>query len=182
LVEDEPWVFELVIQWLFTGTVVLSLTRLVTKLKDRKEERKRVKAANEAKVTGYLAFLTLCDKLLLREDCGEDIVGKIKDCLVVCSDALQSEHLVAAARLPSGHAVRRLFAEATVKDFVLAKKRRKPFRFETELKELEGYAADLLFACGGIFRDCYTTEDTGGLHLASRDPFTNQYFLVKVNK
>jgi hypothetical protein len=99
---------------------------------------KGLKLATGHAITTYLAFLVLCDKLLLRENCNKEIAGKIWSCLFSCSDRLQAEHLRNAAELPSGHAVRKLFAEATVKDFVLARKRGEPFRFETELKEVEG--------------------------------------------
>ena len=109
---------------------------------------------------------------------------KIKDLLAVQSNALQSEHLITAVRLPSGHAVRKPFAKATMTEFVLARKRRRPFKFETELKELEGYAADLLGTCGGVFRDCYgRVHDSGRVYSVSRDPFTdNDFWIRKVSK
>jgi hypothetical protein len=80
----------------------------------------------------------LCDKLLLRDNCDQDIVGKIKYILTIQPTVLQPVRLRAAARLPSGHGIRKLFANAAVKDSVLTRKRRKAFRFEAQLRELWG--------------------------------------------
>lgn len=87
----------------------LPLQSPVLASKDRREELREARAANEAKVTTYLALFggwgggSLCDKLLLRDNCDQDIVGKIKYILTAQPTALKPEHLRAAARLPSGH-------------------------------------------------------------------------------
>lgn len=139
-----------------------------------------LKSATEEAITKHLAFLVLCDRLLLRENCDEEIAIKVKDNILKCRDALNAKHLRSAAGLPSGHAVRTLFAEATVKDFVLARKRREPFKFEMELKEVEGYAADLLLACGRTFGSTYvrTMWRPRRSYPATEDPFTHNHFFI----
>jgi hypothetical protein len=73
--------------------------------------------------------------------------AKINDFLTGQGSGLQPEHLQVAVRLPSGHVVRKLFAEATVMEF---------FRFELGLwwPASAGCRISVVSTCQATFRSC----------------------------
>lgn len=136
--------FELLIQLVFTDAVSAPAYSSLTTICDM--FRGEIKA--------YLDLAVLCNKLLLQDNNDDIFFHRMKMCILASRNSFSPEHIRTAVTLPCGHVVRKLFAQAAVKDFMLSRiKGQPPFKFETELKELEGFAADLAFACGDIFRD-----------------------------
>lgn len=132
------------------------------------------------KLTKYLAFFLLSDKLQLQSSRDKDIIDKMRDCLSPSTVSLRPFHIRTAIKLPSRHPVRKLFADATVKQFVCARKTGKIFRFQTETLELDGYAADLLLSFDSIIRNCrvWTKNRKHRGYVVSIDPFTGQEFKI----
>ncbi|KAM3065912.1 hypothetical protein ACMFMF_010538 [Clarireedia jacksonii] len=123
--------FDLMIQYLYTGVfnTPLSLTQA-------------------QQISALLDFCILVDILLLQNS--PMIVGKMKAILEESTTYLEKEHIrKAATELPSGHAVRKLFADIMVDLFVNYNSNAwgPVFRFEQEVQDVDEFAADMARAC-----------------------------------
>ncbi len=174
--KENPRIFELVIQWIYTGNVVLPPSMIPMDSPENITKHRR------ELITAYLDFFMLCDKLIISEIGQESIILEIKSLILLSRDALGPGHIRTAVNLPTGHAVRRLFAQAAAKDFVVSKRKgQEPFIFAKEVDELPEFAADLLLECGNIFANIFITSKTlfgsGTLQgPVSIDPFTGYEF------
>ncbi|PQE25249.1 BTB POZ fold protein [Rutstroemia sp. NJR-2017a WRK4] len=135
--------FDLLVQFLYTGTF-----KLPRSLNPPQE------------ISALLDLCVLLDMLLI-ENCTKAL-GVMKSLLVRSERHLQPEHVrKAVTELPSGHAVRKLFAEAMVQVFVKDRhlpRGRTNFRFKEEVKELDIYAADMARAFMEIARTRSSTS------------------------
>lgn len=96
-------------------------------------------------IARLLSFLKLADRIMLLGSFNE-VIGAIKALLLESRSSLQPEHIRSATELPAGHGVRKLFAQASVRDYLASRfsgTKKGYFKFEKELEEVEGFAADL---------------------------------------
>jgi len=159
--EDCPEDFELVIQWIYTDRVVPVPRKLHMK----------TLALLQDKITRYLDFIMLCNKLLLLGE-WHAVIGAMRDCLVEDRRALLPQHVRSAVTLCSEHPVRRLFAEAAAVGYLDAAAREKPegFSLAKEVKEFEGFASDLLIVCGEIWGSRSYNKSRNIVNMHWKDP------------
>ncbi|KAF8863305.1 hypothetical protein BDZ45DRAFT_738282 [Acephala macrosclerotiorum] len=123
--------FGLVVQWLYHAKIVLPTNKTL----DPKSRQ----------ITRLLVFLKLADRILLLGPF-DDVVSNIKALVLEDRTSLQAEHIRMAAELPASHGVRKLFAQACVKDYLASQFPRTDkaaFKFNKEFEEVECFAADL---------------------------------------
>jgi hypothetical protein len=162
---DKAEDLELLIQWLYTDKIVL---------------RQRQPASNspsdkllfqQEMISRCLSFLVFCDKLLLPAVCIE-AVTQMRNTLAENRQALQPLHIRTAIKLPDGHPVRQLFAEAAVVDYMDAQTRvGGKFWLSKEMEDHKAFAADLLMACGAIWGSCRVSKRG---HVDWIDPLTKK--------
>lgn len=106
------------------------------------------------KITDLLDFTILMNMLLMRSESADNKVAELLREILRTGIVIDREHVRKAVQeLPSGHEIRKMFASATILEFLLSyTSPGKPddFKFNQEYKDLEGYAADLLNAFMGI--------------------------------
>lgn len=106
-------------------------------------------------ITSYIRFFLVAYKIGLLGPF-DNVVSKVKS--VICSEirSLINVHIrMAFKELPRGHPVRKLFAQACVRSYmehIDIRPHRKEFRFRFEMTEIEGFAADLLYAVNETMR------------------------------
>ena len=107
------------------------------------------------------------------------MLGELQEVLkATLNTSLTPPHVhQAATKLPKGHAVRKLFADACVKFWLLhtqpAAKGTFAWDFEEEM-ELESFASDLLRAVGRT-GESRTTDPAGGIRV--KEPISGEEFL-----
>lgn len=145
---DKAEDLELLIQWLYTDTIVLHQRQLASNsAQDKLLFQQEV-------ITRCLSFVVFCDKLLLAAVCGE-VIRQMRMTLSENRQALRLVHIRTAIKLPDGHLVRQLFAEAAVVDYMDAQTRvGGKFWLSKEMEEQKAFAADLLMACGALWGSC----------------------------
>lgn len=97
-------------------------------------------------IAAYLGFFILADRIDLLGPFNT-IISRMDSTLALSEHALQPEHIRAAAQLPRGHPVRKLFAQACTLSYMADINNRLPnnkFRFRKELADIESFASDLL--------------------------------------
>jgi len=169
--------FEVILQWVCLGTGPMD---------DRAGETK------SAEITRLLEYAELADRLDLL-GANTFFVDRIREILKESSTYLSKGHIRSALRLPWGHGIREVFAQSTVAAYLASLRltllqtvetrkknssretvKARPFRFETELDELEGYAADLQKAQREILRT-REIKSYEGIDTAC-DPITGEKF------
>jgi BTB/POZ domain len=156
--EDSPEHFELVIQWLYTKRVILPRHELPRH--ELPKDLAAEKSLLQEKITGYLNFIVLCNKLLLLGDQAE-VVEKVKASLITNRKALLPHHVRTAMKLPSRHPIRQLFANTAVPyhlDVVSGTKA--SFWLADEMVELEGFASDMMAATSRLWASISVPELT----------------------
>jgi hypothetical protein len=156
LEETTAKTFDLVIQWIYTGKLILPATPT---------------SAAET-FTQLLGFVKLADRLNLLGPL-DTVVSSMKALLVSDRDLLKPVHIREAAELPREHAVRSLFADACVREYTLFLRiPGRVFRFPAELKEIDSFALDLLGSFGlSISKSRHTRS-----YIEFFDPLTQTYF------
>lgn len=174
LEEEDPAMFDLVVQWAYCGRVVIN---------DRKLKRKRDPDDNYSSksqyISTYLRFLQLADYLQIDGPI-ETSIEPMRRTITAAEQALQPAHIRTAADLPGGRPIMKMFAEMCAKSYILSRcdwlhhpnaryrngilsvNMRTPygrapsaprktsdnstlsFRFSKELEEIDGFAAELL--------------------------------------
>jgi hypothetical protein len=90
--------------------------------------------------------------------------------------ALRPVHVRTAIKLPDGHPVRQLLAEAAVVDYMDAQTRvGGKFWLSKEMEEHKAFAADLLIACGALWGSCGVSK-RGNIDWV--DPLTKKSYNV----
>lgn len=161
--------FKLVVQWMYTSQIILDEDYDII---DTPRESIQDVAAGEAlpmddrhslethrssqHISRLLNFLKVTDRIELLGPF-TSVVQMIKGRIIAHRSSLTCEHVRAAVELPQGHAVRELFAQACVRDysrwfFYKSQSNRPVLGCETEVNELEGFAADLLKAFSNAIR------------------------------
>ena len=144
--------FGLLIEWLYTSQLHLKAPTL------------------EEEVSLVIEFARLADmcqvegmEMLLAEHIKALVLGNAPQRIASVNNSFfMSQHIVNAAKLWRGHPVRSIIAAASVEGYI----RQDKFRFQTEVREIPGYAADLLEevnkavkACGGAFKEPLTAQN-----------------------
>jgi len=95
--------------------------------------------------------------------------------LIKDRDLLKPTHIRDAAELPMGHAIRSLFANACVEEYILALRSsgKKVFKFQTELKEIHSFSSDLLESVG---RSIIRVRNDGYYGTEFWDPLAKELF------
>jgi hypothetical protein len=162
--------FELVIQWMYLSDIVLphphepakdraaagTVTDPVYLGGEHAAENSSIPPSAPAAshtITTYLAFFKLADALGLLGPF-DAILDRITAALQSSEEALQAAHIHEASELPRGHAVRRMFARACLRSYVQETMvaLRGEYRFAREVREIEGFAADLFYEFGEAVR------------------------------
>ena len=129
------------------------------------------------KITRFLDFLILADRIDLLGPL-DTVLHQVKMALRASYLVLQPAHVRKAIRfLPSGHALRKLFAESCAQAYLshtqpAGENRFREWHFENEVDNVEGFASDLLKAIGDTGRSRRIV--TGGIVV--RDAVTNKTF------
>lgn len=130
--------FELVIQWMYTGHFVLPA----------------IVQTDADSISRILDFLNAADFLDLIGSPYRVVADAIKEKLIKSREVLESAHILKAMALPSEHLTRKLVLQACVGLYFISlggswkyerkySTTRSPFKFEKELTQLDGFAADL---------------------------------------
>lgn len=133
--------FELLIQWLYLGRVVLSVSPPDEEVSATLDF---VRFADMCGVTGMESQMAEHIKAIIVANPAPENPGCQKyrdpDTNTFC---LTSQHLISAMLLPEGHPVRCILAAAAVEGFL---RRGNDFKFWKEIHEVPNFAADLLTA------------------------------------
>lgn len=195
--------FEMVVQWMYTSNAVIPKPRLEPQPQPQPQsdgqrtiidfeylndgdtyydpdesssnDKSDVKV-NSQNIISYLGFLKLADELDLLGPF-DDILSNIKEILISSQLSLQPEHIRGASELPSGHGLRKLFAQACVKRYINDTIRdSKSFRFATEMDEVESFAADLFKEVDKVLRQRHKMAKTRPEY-SYFDPLTGERFM-----
>lgn len=127
------------------------------------------------KISLALEFIIFADYVDLARP-AKLMLSEMKAVLLSSRTQLDTSHIRTAIEyLPAGHAVRTLFADASVKYYARSlqpRSSRKVFKYQAEMNELEGYASDLVKSYTKAIRK----SRAGELDIQIRDPFTQDYF------
>lgn len=135
LEEEDSVIFDLIVQWIYCCTVFFDV-----------KGPKPVLDIKSETISIYLKFLKLAKYLQINGPVETSIVP-MRNILFYNEAVLQPNHIRAAASLPGNRQVLRLFAQNCSDSYLKSrawKPKRKPFRFEKELEEVDGFALELL--------------------------------------
>ncbi|KAH6675539.1 hypothetical protein B0J14DRAFT_586710 [Halenospora varia] len=142
LTDTSNGTFELVVQYLHTGKFILPAN-----IRDSVET-----------VTQLLDFAVLTDVLLIpnaHTAIGERLTSLLKPFTNGNANTrlpLHTEHLANALGLPEGHPIRVLIVQACVFMYLRSIHRLQKFKFEKELREIDGFAADMFCEVDKVMR------------------------------
>jgi len=153
--------FELVIQWIYTGNLVLPAI---------------VQTDTDA-ISRILDFLNAADFLDLDGNPYPAVVEELKARLIKSREALNSAHIIKAMALPSEHTTRKVIMQACIGLYFISlgaswtyerhyTTSMFPFKFDKELTQVDGFAADLFRLCDEVRR---TKDSSWG---SVKDPLT----------
>lgn len=144
-------------------------------------------------VSRLLAFFKLAEKIGLLGPFDAPI-ATIRNTLIrsstssrasgmMCRTALLPGHIRLAAELPTGHQLRQLIADACFREFVqdmysTTHPPSKPFRFDKELKELDGFSSDMLRSFRQSSRKRLQNAKKDGYLWEMLDPLTDSNFKI----
>lgn len=161
-------IFHLVVQWVYTGRIILS---------------DNLAAEKAESVNLMIDFLMLADRIQLLGQF-DSVALMIKQVLIQDFTTLKSKHIESASLLPPGHPLRKMLAQACVRPYIHhirppghaidSKDPRQVFGFQKELDEIDGFAADLLRASGEVLKMCDLNYGNG--RRRKTDPFTGCVF------
>ncbi|KAF4635565.1 hypothetical protein G7Y89_g2531 [Cudoniella acicularis] len=151
--------FQLVTQWMYTGNVVLALETLTS----------------AETITQLLDFLRLADRLDILGPF-DSVVEMVKSTLRKDQAALLSHHIREAVKLPSGHAIRNIFAQVCVKDYTPSLRKSAIFRFRKELDEVDEFAADFFKVFESSLKHMAFSKNGATI----RDPFADGYSTIRL--
>lgn len=145
--------FDLVVQWMFTGQLILS----------------RAGHTEAEIITQLIVFLQLAQRLGLAGPF-DTVAAKMFSVLRSNRDALSPQHIRDVARFPRNHPARTTVAKACVGPFATTHNNPYTFKYVIELVEVDQFASDLLNAFGDALRsmDC---DELGAFIL---DPLTKK--------
>jgi hypothetical protein len=155
LPEERPYTFDLVIQWIYTGKVILpgSSFRDLS-CKDISSQKISDQQASSV-IDEYLEFLEIADRLLLNSIGHEKAVCVQLELIIKQNrHSLRACHIENALRLRFRHPLRNLFAEIYCRDYLKihhgfdksAVAVGNVSNFDDNLLKIEGFAADMFFA------------------------------------
>jgi len=150
--------FELLVQWLYLGRVVLGSSTPTDSISTVVEF---VRIADMCGVTGMESIMAEQIKTIILANPAP--MSTDLDSNTYCLD---SSHIVSAASLPEGHQVRRVLAVAVAGAFF----REDHHKFSKEVKEVSGFASDLLEA----IRDTLKSFKTHSSAVVITDPLTGK--------
>lgn len=122
--------FQHVIRWMYMGSTAVPTVPTVT---------------TKEVLTQYVGFFLLADRLDLQGSLQPDF-DAVKAALQLDKTQLLAEHVRAAVSLPKNHSLRKLFAQACVRDYFGGMSSKNAFRLQKEVDDLDGFAIDLLKA------------------------------------
>lgn len=144
-----PETFELVVQWMYTANLVLPVPAQPGSQNEvaqgaTAEQKNAPESAASRAITSYLEFSKMANQIGLLGPF-DLINNQVKAFLCAPEHNLLPCHIRSAMELPRGHAMRKLFMQACVAQYVKdIKTQSSEFRFTIELNEVEPFAADLL--------------------------------------
>lgn len=132
-------------------------------------------AGHPDNIAAYIQFFKMAHELGLLGPF-DLIYRRIKAFLLSSDRCLMASHIRSAAKLPSGHPVRKLFAQFCVVPYVTDVKVpfSREFRFGAELNEVEAFAADLFREYNRVICQGVTEMEQSTLFFQFNDPLTGK--------
>jgi hypothetical protein len=133
-----------------------------------------IESEGSRNITRYLDFFKLAVEIDLLGPF-DKIIDRVRAILVLSERCLLSEHIRSAADLPIGHTIRKFFAQACLKSYVIDINSYHPgkeFRFMAELDGIESFAADLLYEFNQAMHKGHLKPCEGGRFYLFKDPLT----------
>jgi hypothetical protein len=157
--------FEMIIQWLYLGRVSFGEFTPEDAISATIE---LLRFADMCGITGIENNMADRIKTILLENSPPSYSRDV-DTNMHC---LTSEHILAAIKLPNGHPLRRLFAEAMVEGYLSPRGLHESHKFAKEIQEVPQLSVDLLIAV----RHTLSNSSREYVTIYTKDPFSGRKF------